>query len=127
MTDDTSLLLPKSKVEEEIRKQLNKGQELLGRNITSPEEFNQSLSDHKFWKSKTTNLLGNLFSDYSISNMFHSDDPKYEFSPDPLTEYKRFLEGELERLELLLARLPLMRVKSHSDDQSSSANVNAVV
>jgi len=123
---NTSLLLPKSKAEEEIRKRLENGQGLLNRKFTTHEELTQVLNEHRRWRTATADLLGELFSDYSMTNYFnknyHDLDLDYQNEIDYQklkNTYKQSLEDEIERLKFILHRIPFTQEKVFSNSKVS--------
>jgi predicted nucleotide-binding protein len=131
-----SLVVSRSKAEEKIKVQIDKGNELKNRQFGAMPQLVEARSDKKKWKSYSSELLSRLFDDTSLSEKFDDSDRHGAYFigdtsfADKVQDFKgdmqlciNNLESLYERLELIPELNPITVSSVHEPEIVSTSNI----
>jgi predicted nucleotide-binding protein len=107
-----SLRVPRAQAADQIRTQIEKGDEIEKRTLWSPEDLERARQDRRRWADRNSELLSRLFDNQSIAD-------EYNFSigiafggpttwPQQVKEFKEDMAESLNRLNSVMDRLDLI-------------------
>jgi predicted nucleotide-binding protein len=106
----TSLVIPKDEAEEKIKSRIDKGRQLLNREINTYEELEEAGNEYSKWSAYNGEMLRQMFDGPQMANEYGGHDLLGASTVDvalgeAIFEVKQYTHQEILRLESILERL----------------------
>ena len=116
MPSNARLIVVRAEAEERIKARIDKGQEILDRNISAIDELEEMANEYSKWSAYNRDLLSQLFNECSLVSEYQGQTSfgytfnveHLEFFDEEVYGFKQQVYGEIKQLESIVERLEII-------------------